>query len=45
MMRDFTTNLDCLTAIMLTEGIYASNEEEFKAYAEHFCNTYHFDLE
>ena len=33
MMRDYTTNFDCLTAIMLTEGLYASTEDEFKAYA------------
>ena len=44
-MRDYTTNFDCLTAIMLTEGMCAKNEEEFRAYAQHFSETYDIDLE
>jgi len=45
MMRDYTTNFDCLTAIMLTEGLYASTEDEFKAYASHFSSAYGVDIE
>lgn len=44
MMRDYTTSFDCLTAIMLTEGVLASTEQEYLAYAEYFSNKYGISL-
>jgi hypothetical protein len=44
-MRDFTTDFDCLSAIMLTEGLYASTLEEYFAYVNEFNQKHHTDIE
>jgi DNA replicative helicase MCM subunit Mcm2 (Cdc46/Mcm family) len=44
MMRDYTTNFDCLTAIMLTEGLFAATEEQYLGFAEAFSSKYGIDL-
>ena len=33
MMRDYTNGFDCLTAIMLTEGVFVSTEEDYITFA------------
>lgn len=45
MMRDYTTGFDCLTAIMLTEGLLTTTEEDYTRYAEEFCEKYRINLE
>lgn len=45
MMRDFTTDFDCITAIMLTEGNYASTVEEYMQYVDNFSLKYHFQVD
>jgi DNA replicative helicase MCM subunit Mcm2 (Cdc46/Mcm family) len=41
MMKDATSEFDCLTAIMLTENVWISTLEEYYAYLEQFNKKYH----
>ena len=45
MMRDFTNEFDCLTAIMLTEGKYAINMDEYANYVQEFNKKYKTNVE